>query len=263
MLTLLTCLLIGAAPAKRELTLAAPGLNYVGVSEQQGDVYLDYFSQQVSKRGVHVVSPRDITAALGMERQKQLLGCMEGQKSCMAELAGALGVSALVVGSIATAGTGFVVNLKIMDSVTTRALAVYSERVSSEDALYAMLEKSAVELAALLAPPPPPATARTLAWVPFSAGLLSGAVGGVLFGVAKGLEGDVARGAMSITSLSDARAQLQTAVGLQTGSLVAAGVGVGALLISVGMLLFGAETPSVALQLGPDGAALGFAWRLP
>jgi hypothetical protein len=263
MLMLLT-LVMAAGPAPRELTLAAPGLRYVGISEQQGDVYLDYFAQQVSKRGVHVITRTDVAAALGLERQKQLLGCSDDEKSCVAELAGALGASALVVGSIATAGSGFVLNLKVMEpSGASRALAIFSERVANEDALYALLEKSARELSDTLRPAAP-VTARTLAWVPFGAGALGLVAGGVLFGIAKGTEGSVAMGDASLMSLAEARARLQTAVGLQTGAFIAGGIGLGALLLAGGMALFGGgDAPAVTLQLGPGGAGFALAWRLP
>lgn len=270
MLTLLMVLVATATPAKKEVTLAAPGLTYVGITEQQGEVYLDYFAQQVTKRGVHVITRNDIASALGLERQKQLLGCTQAETNCIAELAGALGVSALVVGSIAVAGSGFVVNLKVMEpSGSTRALAIFSERVPNEDALYALLEKSAVELGDILKPktaasPPGSVSARSLAWIPLGVGLLSGVAGGVLFGVAKGTEGSVANADPSITSLTEARARLESALGLQTGALIAGGIGLGALLVAGGMALFGgADTPAVSLHVGPGGAALSFSWVLP
>lgn len=269
MLTLLLMVAAGAQP--KEVTLAVPGLTYVGISEKQGDVYLDYFAQQVTKRGVHVITRSDIVATLGLERQRQMLGCTEEQKSCVAELAGALGVSALVVGSIATAGSGFVINLKVMESSgSARALAIFSERVTSEDALYALLEKSAAELGEVLKPklaPAAPGSARALAWVPMTAGLLAAGAGGVLFGVAKGTEADVARGDASITSLAAARARLESAVGLQTGAFIAWGAGLAALLVAGGMALFGSSdapvSPAVSLHVGPNGAGLLFSWGLP
>ncbi|MFT3713240.1 MAG: hypothetical protein QM817_36760 [Archangium sp.] len=269
MLTVLMVLVASATPAKKEVTLAAPGLTYVGITEQQGDVYLDYFAQQVTKRGVHVITRNDITAALGLERQKQLLGCTQGESNCIAELAGALGVSALVVGSIATAGSGFVVNLKVMEpSGSTRALAIFSERVPNEDALYALLEKSAVELGDILKPKvqtTSTTSARSLAWIPLGVGLLSGAAGGVLFGVAKGTEGSVANADPSITSLAQARARLGDALGLQTAALITGGIGLGALLAAGAMALFGgsAEQPAVSLQISSTGAGLVFSWGIP
>lgn len=262
MLTLLT-LLMAAAPEATEVTLAAPGLRYVGITEQQGDVYLDFFAQQVTKRGVHVTTRADIAAVLGLERQKALLGCSE--TSCIAELAGALGVSALIVGSIATAGNGFVVNLKVMEaSGSTRALAIFSERVANEDALYALLESSAAELVRTLRPAPAATTtARSLAWLPLGVGLVSGAVGGVLFGLARATESGVAMGDPSILSLSDARRRLQTAVGLQTGALVAGGLGLGSLLLAAGLALWGGgPAPAVSVQVGTGGAGVTFSWVL-
>lgn len=266
MLTLLLMVAVSATPEAKEVTLAVPGLSFVGVSEKQGDVYVDYFAQQVTRRGVHVITRTDITAALGLERQKQLLGCTD-EKSCIAELAGGLGVSALVVGSLAvTEGGGFVLNLKVTSaSGSGRPIAVFSERVRSEEALYTLLEKSALELSDQLKPKPAASGARSLAWVPMTVGLLAVGAGGVLFGVAKGTEGEVARGAPDITSLDVARARLQSALGLQTAAFISFGVGLAALLVAGGLALFGDApgAPSVSVLVGPSGAALSLAWGLP
>lgn len=261
MLTLLVVLATSAAPA--EFTLAAPGLTYVGVSPQQGDVYLDYFAQQVSKRGVHVITRGDVEAQLGLERQKQLLGC--GENSCTAELVGALGVSALVVGSLATVGTGFVVNIKVVTASANRTLAVYSERVANEERLYNYLERSAEDLAALLVKPKTLAL-RSVAWAPLAVGVLGGVGSGILFGAAKGLENEVATGDARIATLDGARVQLRNAVGLQTAAFVVGGVSLAALLTGAAFALFGAPSegaPQVSFFLDPRGGGLALSWGLP
>ena len=53
---------------------------------------------------VPVTSSKDVQAIVGLDRQKQLLGC--GTQSCSAELAGALSVDAPLFGSVAKAGSG-------------------------------------------------------------------------------------------------------------------------------------------------------------
>jgi TolB-like protein len=248
---------LSAAPVD-EVKIAAPGLTYVGISQQQGDLYLDYFANQVSKRGVHVITHGDITAVLGLERQKQLLGCTE--ESCVAELAGALGVRALLVGSIATAGSGFVVNLKVIESSgRAEALAVFSDRVANEEKLFEFLEASALELSRKLAPTP----SAPSFLVPLTAGAIATVAGAVLFGVAKGLEGAVAKGDASLMSLVQARTQLQTAMGLQTSGFIVGSVGVGALVVAGVMALLGQAPPRVSFVLGSGGASVALSWGFP
>ena len=133
LLTLLT-----AAPFK----LAAPVVSYVGVDEKTGAVYLDYFSQQLgSHPGLSVVTSGELSSLMGLERQKELLGCATSE--CSAELAGALGVDALVTGSIARAAGGYVINLKIIRARDGSALGIYSTRVATEAALFDYLKSSA------------------------------------------------------------------------------------------------------------------------
>lgn len=61
----------------------------------------EVLATHLREHGLKVMTGRDIGAVLGLERQKQLLGCMDDSTSCSAELAGALGVGALVVGTVA------------------------------------------------------------------------------------------------------------------------------------------------------------------
>ena len=118
---------VAAASAAEPFKLAAPGLSYVNLDEKTGQFYLDYFSQQLgSHEGIHVLTGTEISAVVGMERQKQLMGCVES--SCTAELAGALGADALILGSLAKAGGGFVANIKMLRARDGATIAVFSNR---------------------------------------------------------------------------------------------------------------------------------------
>lgn len=71
-----------------------------------------------------VVDNADMQALLGFEEQKQLLNC--DSSSCMAELAGALGVDMVMATSAGQLGDAWVINVSLVDTRTARALASVS-----------------------------------------------------------------------------------------------------------------------------------------
>lgn len=84
--------LLAAAPDPNAPRLVVLDLQRVGgATEAEAALLNDAVVEWVSKAGVfQVVSQADIRTLLGVERQKQLLGCGEDAASCMAELSGAL-----------------------------------------------------------------------------------------------------------------------------------------------------------------------------
>lgn len=147
-LTTFLGIVLVAAPAQSTIKLAAPGLAYVNIDNANGEFYLDYFAKQIELRGIRVTTNKEISALVGFERQRQLLSCNEGS-SCLAELAGALGVDGIITGSLAKVGKNYVLNIKVVDN-EARSLAVYSERAKNEDALLDMLSNVALRLATQL-----------------------------------------------------------------------------------------------------------------
>src|SRR5688572_12170524 len=107
-LAALLCLTGAAAP----VSLALPGLNAVNLAQGEGELYSELLAQKLAALGLKVISARDIGAVLGLERQRELLGCKDG--ICTAELAGALGVEGIVVGDVGKLGGSYQVNLKVL-----------------------------------------------------------------------------------------------------------------------------------------------------
>ncbi len=117
--------MLAAAPS-----LAMPGLNAVNVSRNEAELYGELLAQRLRSGGTTVLTARDLGVVLGVERQKQLLGCEES--SCVAELAGALGTDGVIIGDVGKLGS---------------ALAQHSAKVANADA---MPEALAVAARALL-----------------------------------------------------------------------------------------------------------------
>lgn len=148
--------------ARAPIKLAAPGFNFIDVDEKKGNFFVDYFGQEISQRGVQVVTKTEIATLVGFERQKQLLGCSEQEASCLAELAGALGVDGVIAGSIARIGKGYAVSLKVLNAKNASTMAAFSGRVPSDDALLDWLSATAAQLVAKVTsarPGEPPASA--------------------------------------------------------------------------------------------------------
>src|SRR4051812_33715499 len=61
---------------------------------------------------LQVISSQEISATLGLAKQRQLMGCAED--SCLAEIGGALGVDYLVSGTLGHIGTRYRLDLRLV-----------------------------------------------------------------------------------------------------------------------------------------------------
>lgn len=111
----------------------------------------EFLSGAIRDQGFDVISSADITAALGVERQRQLLGCSEG--SCMAEIGGALGASYLVHGTLAVLDQDSALTLSLVDD-KGKALNQVRKLVKgkSADTLIPVIEELVPKLMAPIKP---------------------------------------------------------------------------------------------------------------
>lgn len=148
----LPLLLTVAASASAAPRIAALDFTVIGLDQNLGSFYAEHLSVRLEARGLHVVTQRDIATVLSLERQKQLLGCADDSSSCMAELAGALGVDAIATGQVARVGQSFQLNLRILSSRDASALFVFSRLVKSEEALIEALNEAGDQAIEKLSP---------------------------------------------------------------------------------------------------------------
>jgi len=156
----------GAAPSVAVLTLE----HKQGVSADVAELLTENLSATVreTRRFSRVIGTKDIEQVLGFERQKQLLNCESS--SCMAELAGALGVDYIISGTLGQLGSTWLFNAMLFNTRTgdtegkvSRKIKGQTEEVLLEavDAIVAdLLRDSKVSkpgAAALPAPAPAPA----------------------------------------------------------------------------------------------------------
>jgi hypothetical protein len=137
MLAALNALLLLASPIK----LAVNGFTVVGIDQKLGDAYAERFVTLFRQNpALLLVSQRDIAQVLGLERQRELLGCSESTASCVAELAGALGVDAIFSGTLARGGSNITATLRIVRADTGTEVASSTVRLGDEDALQDWLD---------------------------------------------------------------------------------------------------------------------------
>jgi len=118
----------GRAVKVAVLPLSALG----GVAKETAQLLGDALAGELRKRpGVSVLTQGDISALLGVEKTRQMLGCTES--GCMAEIGGALGADRIVHGSIGKVGGTLVVNLSALDARRSTATASVSERLHDAD----------------------------------------------------------------------------------------------------------------------------------
>lgn len=256
----------GPAPVK----LAAPGLSTLNVKPEAATYFLEHLGHQLQAQGVEVLTSSQIANLLGLERQRQLLGCTDEQSSCLAEMANALGADGLVHGSLGKFGNAYQLDVQILSS-SGQTLATFSRKVDGDEALLNALEVGAAALASQLfsalhrgAPKPvttPTEAPASLRWLWWSTGGLGAAamVAGVLFMV-------IPQAPAATTSMADvpaaiSRLQFDRQFGL---GLVIGGAAVLGTSLVVGLLTGSKDkAPSVALVPTAHGASFVLTGSLP
>ena len=87
-----------------------------------------------SPRQIKLVGAKDVTAVIGVEQQKQLLGCSDS--ACLVEIGSALGASHMLNSTLGKLGSKFVLNVTLLEVSNAQALhrdSLYLE--GNEDAL--------------------------------------------------------------------------------------------------------------------------------
>jgi hypothetical protein len=212
---------------------SATGLVRIAVTDVSHDddleprvarVFAESLAQELRKlERVSVISMEEVRAMLAVEANRQAVGC-DSDKSCLAEIADALGADAVLIGAVATVDGARVLSLKRLDQRSAAVVGVFDERLTKaggEELLAAVgpaVEKLFPELplragqtrgvaeekARLLHPPPVPV------WATAGAGVvvvLTGAAA-VSSGVAASLE------ASSTQALLDRSSDTRTVDGL-------------------------------------------------
>lgn len=131
-----------AGPVK----VAAPSFSLVGIAPALGNVFQDRFVSRLASPDLRVTTQRDIEQLLGLERQRQLLGCEATSSQCLAELAGALGVDVVISGTVAKSESGFIASVRALRTTDGELIEAPSTRVATEGELLAQVKVMQDEL---------------------------------------------------------------------------------------------------------------------
>ena len=258
--------------------LASPDFQTVNVPADVARFANEHLAQELTARGLRVVTARDINALLGMERQRQLAGCAEGQAACLTELANALGADGLLLGDLAWLGGRWQLNLKVIRSSSGTRVASHSATLTRESELVPELTRAAAALAPAVlagfghagAPLPAPAAhaapgrRRWPLWPTVAAGVLA-AGGGASLVVSESAHAKLRDAAVPLSE-AQGRATADRGRRFQTLGWVGLG-GAAATLAATGVwyALSGdaAQAAPAVTGVPGAGATLGVAGRLP
>lgn len=241
------------------VSLGAPRFQLIDVDEKQGAWLSENFAQQLAQQGVAVTSNAQLVALIGFDRQKKLLGCGD-ESSCMTELANALGVDGIIVGTVAKFGEFIQVNVKIVAASGSKPLAIWSARLRDEEALFDAMRTAAPRLVRDIRISLGREVAGARPWWILPAGLTAalGVSSAVLFGVAGGRVSTLEMGTVS-GNVRDFADQTKTFQSVAVGLAIAAGVSA---LTAGGFALFGRDVQPVAF-VGPAQSGIGLVGVFP
>lgn len=250
---------LAAGPVKVALT--AP--TAVGLEPVLVDVVADRLASQLAADGrLRLTTARDMAQVLGLERQRQLLGCSE--TSCLAEIGAALGVDVLLSMSLAKTEKSVSISLRALRTSDGTAVAQETHRAKDMDEVQDWLDGIVAPLANRIATPfgVAPIEVRAAApsgsaapWVVGVGGLALALGGGVMLGVSVA-NGESIRTAPTTTEVDRLVDTAQTTRWVGVGLLVGAGVAVAAAV--VWWLVQPKRTPVSLSAL--SNSAWGFSW---
>lgn len=239
----------------------------MAVDKDVGRFASEHVAQQLEGFGFQVVTAKEMSALIGAERERALLGC--DSSGCLAELGDALGAQLVILGELARIGKLIQVNVKVVTSRGTGTRASFSKRLTSDDQLLEALDEAAKALAEQLGSPateagvsaPGPSRLRAPVIVLGVVGLLGLAGGGVLTSQAAGVDASLrAPPFAGAAPYSTAETQDLVSRGktFQLASVAAYAVGAAALTGAVVLFARGpAPEPRVAVSALAGPGALG------
>ncbi|MFL5322074.1 MAG: hypothetical protein ACJ790_20600 [Myxococcaceae bacterium] len=253
-------LLLAAAPAERAQLLVQDLTVGAGIDPGTVTAITESLGAEIDRRGYFKsVTSKDVQTLLGVERQKQLVGCNDASSSCLSELAGALGAPYVLSGSVSKLGSAIQLTLQMLDVGKAQTVARAIRIANDVDSLRATIPWA---LAEATGTPPPPLPSKLPA--------MSLVIGGGAV-----LVGGLAYGGQALLQERDAQTELhlgETSAGvLDTPShyqklgddlarqktLGLAGIALGAVLVGAGIYLWpatpgggGGQVAFVPLQGG-------------
>ena len=116
--TLALASLLSAGPPK----LASPGFKSFKLRIELALFYSNDFANRLREHGVEVLTSGDIELVLGIERQKELIGCGGDGSNCVTELVDAFGVDGVITGSIGKFDNTYRINISVISAADAKQM---------------------------------------------------------------------------------------------------------------------------------------------
>ncbi len=257
----LSVMVLTAVLAADKPKLAVLDVQAVGVEPEKAVALGDAITQELSRRGFfEVISSNDIRTLLGVERQKQLLGC--GDTNCTAELSGAIGARFVLQSSLTRLGDSLQLSVQMLDSAKAQTVARSVRLAHDVQQLAAVLPWA---LAEATATPLPPAPSKVLPWTFIGLGAVAFAGGGIVaidgFSRERALRADLKETTGVFKPLDVYREEVEVIARNKTAGLLVAATG--AALIGVGIFLFPKDPSGSGVALVLTGNGVMFAGVFP
>jgi hypothetical protein len=118
-----------APPPVATQRLAVLKITAQGASPEVAETLTQVVTEQAGRTpGFSAISQAELGSLLGVEKQKQLLGC--GDQSCLAEIGGALGARLVLSGSLGRVGESYVLQLQLLDTQKAQIRARESRTIT-------------------------------------------------------------------------------------------------------------------------------------
>jgi len=115
-------LIVSTASPSPNRVMLMPLVAGEGVKESTADAVTDAVAGELRRvPGLQVLTRKEVSAVLSLERQKALVGCQSD--SCVAELSGALDVDRLITGNVAKVGESWILHLQLVDAKKVATIA--------------------------------------------------------------------------------------------------------------------------------------------
>lgn len=219
----LACLLVAlpAAAADKQRVAMFPVRAEPGVAQGTANLLGEVIAADAARSARHqLLTANDVSAALSLERQRQLIGCSD-DTACLAEIGNALGAELLLDVSVGAIGNLRVLAMRLVDARQGKALRRESETVAGDADLVAAAHRLTAKLFDL----PPPGRGRKTPGFAVLGGAGALAVTGAVFGVLANGDYQAFRADPFNDPLGDrAKTRAWVADGFYVGALVAAGV---------------------------------------
>jgi TolB-like protein len=225
-------------------------------------------SELAAKGYFEVISSQEMQTLLGVQRQRQIMGCSSEQDSCVAELAGALGARFILTGSITRLGDAYQLALQTMDSRKAQPLGRSTKFASSLDSLRELLPFAVADATAT---EPPPTRSHLLSFGMITAGGLCALGAGIVvlqaFSLEAATQKELELGNAQRVVLKPAASYEDTASRIRLEKTIGvAAAGAAAVLIGLGVFLelrplSSSASARAALVPTSNGFALVGSWE--